>query len=467
MTRVSLARRTPQRSERRAARLRSAEKAVEYSCVQAQRRKRRRRIWDVLSEQEAIAAYSRGHIYTHRRYTKPETQQYWEEHALLPKILFTPPLPVPTKEAMTSLYPNVHIAAHIVAYRDALHASYIEMRFWGPVATVRCEPPPKALPAMLEVVMDDLALSSTPSHLLCVYEARSLARLGGRARGAARRMLVLPVHDVVLAAYCTRVRFPPAVRRVGGAVDQTVPADAQGGARETTATVLGLRTVPVAVPDIATLEPLLHFMYHGDPLVLYKNFMPHLHAPLPGMVNDAGTRNEKLRQWYAAFRDKVYVGMTAGKVALSYQPTDIHNVIRKVWGAHWNLVALGVLDSSMSSVLSVCWEIAQVARRLQAEGMVLPGSRRYPEWKDVNRHLTREFTQQKQRIENALEKHEELFRNPLGLRTAVKRKAPDDQNEPAKDTPDEDAAPAAPNGTANEVVNAVVNEVVHNVVQQS
>ena len=106
---------------------------------------------------------------------------------------------------------------------------------------------------------------------------------------------------------------------------------------------------------------------------------------------------------------------------------------------------------------TVCWTSAVVVLVHQLTALVA-----------VNPHLTREYTEQKQRLENALEKQEELLRNPLGLRTAgVKRKSPDDHEEPANRTPGDGAAPTAPNGAANGVVNAVVNGVVHNVVQQS
>lgn len=104
-----------------------AEKAVEYSRVQIQRKKRRRRIWDVLSEMEAVSLFRPHEVRAPERFTLDAAEQYWAQYATDPLLLDWPCNAEPTLESILILYPNIP-ARNLAVYREALQATYIETR---------------------------------------------------------------------------------------------------------------------------------------------------------------------------------------------------------------------------------------------------------------------------------------------------------------------------------------------------
>lgn len=187
-----------------------------------------------------------------------------------------------------------------------------------------------------------ILMGCDPTHILALH--CSLPRYFQRSKTHGRRILLHPVHSLVLAAHCAKLpSLPSSAKSSDGSIDS-------------------LPVVPIRVPSPEAFVFLDRWLYTHDNERLVKTLLHpqqhrasgdaelddfYMHHPLPTTLSALTSAALEL---HAAFLASRAVSLLRLKQHAGF--------LQAFWA---NLHALGVSDDSLSETLDVAWEIILAA----------------------------------------------------------------------------------------------------------
>ncbi|KAI0032065.1 hypothetical protein K488DRAFT_50698, partial [Vararia minispora EC-137] len=181
------------------------------------------------------------------------------------------------------------------------------------------ELPPHHIPDTLELTINDVS-GEMPTHAFAVFPSQTTPN----ERVAVG---VWPVHGNIIAVNCAHLPALP----------ETPPAKPCSIGDK-----ISVPVVKLAVPQPASFQPLLHFLYTKEFAVLFEEIFP---CPV-----DAPNGKPP----------RVLVREYAEKVA-KCDPNDVYKAIGLAHGLWCNACFLGIFDDSLWALLDCAWEILMTA----------------------------------------------------------------------------------------------------------
>ena len=219
-------------------------------------------------------------------------------------------------------------------------------RPWGSVAQIVAEPPQSVLPKELELITDDYGLSMCPTHYLAVY-----ASTASRGRHPRPRIVnIYPAQAFLLALFCARIRFPPSFTEphVSPAGQSTVEESSTSSKTTTIEnTALRLPVAHIRIPDPDTFPILLSFFHKYSSPEFMTNLVKEW-VPRP-----RGMNLEAYRLHYAEH------------IAKHHSPYMIWRHLLDIRATWRNVMALGVNNEELWSVIHLMWFVVLKAREMQ------------------------------------------------------------------------------------------------------
>ncbi|KAI0363982.1 hypothetical protein BV20DRAFT_62681 [Pilatotrama ljubarskyi] len=206
------------------------------------------------------------------------------------------------------------------------------------------------LPEEVDVIIPDHVLlaaasplpSSFPTHVLAVWEAPSEGQglqNGVDPRTGRRKVRLVPVHNLVLAAHCANW-FPMPSKK---SVEQKRVMINNGGAM---GTLLKLPVVPVPVPHINTFHQLLGCLYTHRVSRLLDQLVP-VQRPAYVLPTPQNPRPQNPH----------YIKETGRRLGARYQPWAIVGMLREVVGLYQNACQMGISDKRLWISIDWSWDM--------------------------------------------------------------------------------------------------------------
>ncbi|KAI9060083.1 hypothetical protein FKP32DRAFT_1578765 [Trametes sanguinea] len=205
------------------------------------------------------------------------------------------------------------------------------------------------LPQELQVVIADYTMwaaasplpQSFPTHVLAVWENAnaSAGAPGANAHAGRRKVRLVPVHNLVLAANCANWFPMPAPQ---ASAHKRVIVN-NGGAP---GTALTLPVVPLAVPHVESFHQLLYCLYTHKVSKLLDQLVPVARPPfvLPSAANPKPANMHYIRE-------------TGRRLAARYNPWAIVGMLQHVIGLWKNACYLGVSDRRLWLAIDWSWDM--------------------------------------------------------------------------------------------------------------
>ncbi|OSD01040.1 hypothetical protein PYCCODRAFT_1370063 [Trametes coccinea BRFM310] len=203
------------------------------------------------------------------------------------------------------------------------------------------------LPQELQVVIADYTMwaaasplpQSFPTHVLALWENASAGAPGANASAGRRKVRLVPVHNIVLAANCANWFPLPAPNT---SAHKRVIVN-NGGAP---GTALTLPVVPLAVPHVESFHQLLYCLYTHKVSKLLDQLVPVARPPfvLPSAANPKPANMHYIRE-------------TGRRLAARYNPWAIVGMLQHVIGLWKNACYLGVSDRRLWLAIDWSWDM--------------------------------------------------------------------------------------------------------------
>ncbi|KAI0357679.1 hypothetical protein OH77DRAFT_1450148 [Trametes cingulata] len=207
----------------------------------------------------------------------------------------------------------------------------------------------RSVPQEVNVVIPDHVLlaaasplpNSFPTHVLAIWEQPESegAQNGVDPRTGRRKVRLVPVHNLVLAAHCANW-FPMPTK---SSVEQKRVYVNSGGAM---GTQLRLPVVAVPVPHVETFHQLLGALYTHKVSRLMDHFVP---VPKPAYVLPT-PENPKPQNPH-------YIKETGRRLGARYRPWAIVGMLRQLVGLYQNACRLGISDKRLWVGIDWSWDM--------------------------------------------------------------------------------------------------------------
>lgn len=255
--------------------------------------------------------------------------------------------------ANTSMLSYVLIALHSSSDGDP-------RRCWHPVVQILASKPRTHVSRHLEMVLDDYALTTAPSHYIALYPTASVGPY--RSPNERDKISIIPVHAFILALFCSKIRSYPSSARIvtpGGwhqasSTHASPPTDTQYH-------TLRLPVLPIPLPDPSSFMTLLQYFYTGSLPSFCVNAAPYLLNLPAGFARGQGDD-----------KSASYMRSLSHALAESYTRPLLRCFWKRLWWMSWNLVALGVSDQRLWDVLHTQTACLSRAVALQSDERGLP-----------------------------------------------------------------------------------------------
>ncbi|KAI0672211.1 hypothetical protein C8Q78DRAFT_734615 [Trametes maxima] len=217
-------------------------------------------------------------------------------------------------------------------------------------ATFDTQPLGHSLPQELRVVIADHTMqaaasrlpNSHPTHVLAVWEGPTPTeglRRGLDPRTGRRKIRLVPVHNIVLAAHCAKWFPMPANPNTERKRVRVNAGGAMG-------TELTLPVVPLPVPHIESFRQLLNCLYTHKVSQLLDELVPVQKPdyvfPTPENPNPQNPH---------------YIVETGRRLGTRFQPWAIVGMLRHVVGLWQNACSLGVSDKRLWIAIDWAWDM--------------------------------------------------------------------------------------------------------------
>lgn len=170
------------------------------------------------------------------------------------------------------------------------------------LSNIKASPPKSSLPKELEIILSDIASSSTsypPTHMLAVHAASTPSAASG-SQQKPRQVTLFPTHSLVLAAHCANLPILPA-------------GSAPIAASATTASV---PVVPLCLPAPEAFPLLQSYLYTKSPSTLRGLFAA------PSASEDALVISRRAMMIHAMWRNACALGVV---------DTQLYDIIDSAW----------------------------------------------------------------------------------------------------------------------------------------
>jgi hypothetical protein len=200
----------------------------------------------------------------------------------------------------------------------------------------------------MEMVTDDVGLSTCPTHMLAVYPP------AGLHQGYPRKVRLYPVQGFLVALFCSKTRLPPSIRPLltpmgmvrveDGEATQDSPAK---DTIEIHRTAIRLPVAHLCLPEPGMFPVLLNFFHRYSTAELRLNVLRVDLKCDPGLPNDE------------------YKRRFAEKMALDLNPELIRLQMYRTHAIWRNIVALGISDEVLWSEIYFMYQVIGAARAFQ------------------------------------------------------------------------------------------------------
>ncbi|KAH8102134.1 hypothetical protein BXZ70DRAFT_55015 [Cristinia sonorae] len=226
----------------------------------------------------------------------------------------------------------------------------------APVAqTMYAEPPSAILPKHLDVIMEEGALTTLPSHYLAIYPSIHSASSDPATRvrsnpGRVRDVQIWPGHASILVIYCTRLPSIPKSEPRYELVAGCNP--------EAPLTVVTLPVWHIPIPRTKQFALMMQYFYSYDWRQLAFNLIPML--PTPDLRD-----TDPVPQDLNAPSMHVWTIRHALRLTYVLTPQKVVELKDHVLGVYQNMLALGIADRKMWQVVCFSYDALRLVEDLR------------------------------------------------------------------------------------------------------
>ncbi|KAI1792786.1 hypothetical protein LXA43DRAFT_315992 [Ganoderma leucocontextum] len=253
-----------------------------------------------------------------------------------------PPIPDIDPERIAHTQPEYKglPPAHI---RDAW--VFMNYRTLGLYDRIFVDPPKTRLPNWYNVIIKDLGLASSPTHVFGVYSYAPAAELGDPAMRQARHRLkyrrvvgLFPTHAAIWAAHCANL---PAIKPPPR--DMPVQLLSEATAARPTRSIIRMPVVPVPLPYPPRFFALAMFVTTYSKALFIGHLLPCPHIPY--ILHETTVEG-----------DANYCKLV-GDLASHYGMRELCCLARGVFGTYQNMCVLGMVDDRIWEALHLAWSV--------------------------------------------------------------------------------------------------------------
>lgn len=232
-----------------------------------------------------------------------------------------------------------------IAIRNSCQLRLFIARQWDAIDCFEAEPPLAVIPKIMELVCDDRALITCPTHFLAVYRQAPLELSPRLPRicwkfSYRRDVSIYPVHSLPLLLYCTHLppipKSPPEITTIREGNKETKPLS-----------ILRLPVIPLRIPYPSVFPMMLQMFYSAHSRQLSYNLVP-VRLPVNPTWSLSRVCNEHA-------------------VTIANQISDIETIEgyrQKIWMVYRNGCVLRITTGSFWDTLVINWEGTFVALEL-------------------------------------------------------------------------------------------------------